>query len=223
MKNGFQNIPMFSDVDRHVLGEMIEKRHIYTGYYSKGKTVYNQYDLCNTLDIVLSGSLIAYALSQNGSATTMFEFRKNSILGANLLFGERAVYPLNIYCLTDCEMVHVAREAVLDLLHDYKFVLRYIRSLSQNSQGMNQKIAMLMQKTLRENIMEYLWQQSVLQQSPTIMLPISKKELADYLGVQRPSLFRELKKLCDENIIQIQNRKVTLLAEYTCPVFLRSE
>lgn len=213
MKNGFQNIPMFSDVDLHILGELIEKRLLYTCSYSKGKTVYNQHDPCDTLDIVLSGSLIAYLLSQNGSATTMFEFRKNSILGANLLFGESTAYPLNIYCLTDCVMVHVAREAVLELLHDYNFVMRYIRSLSQNSQGMNQKIKMLTQKTLRENIVEYLRQQSVLQQSPTIVLPTSKKELADYLGVQRPSLFRELKKLCDENIIQIQNRKVTLLVE----------
>ena len=213
MKNRFQNIPMFSDVDPHVLGELIEKRLVCTGDYSKGKTVYNQYDPCNTLDIVLSGSLIAYSLSKNGSATTMFEFCKNNVLGANLLFGKSTAYPLNIYCLTDCEMVHVAREAVLELLHNYNFVMQYIRSLSQNSQGMNQKIMMLMQRNLRGNIIEYLRQQSVLQQSQTIMLPISKKELADYLGVQRPSLFREFKKLCEENIIRIQNRKVTLLVE----------
>jgi CRP-like cAMP-binding protein len=72
---------------------------------------------------------------------------------------------------------------------------------------------MLTQKTLRGNIMEYLHQQSVFQHSTTITLPISKKELADYLGVQRPSLFRELKKLSDENVIRIQNRSVTLLAD----------
>ena len=213
MKNVIQNIPMFSDIDTHVLCELIEKRLIYTCSYCKGKTVYNQHDPCDTLDIVLSGSLIAYSLSQSGSSTTMFEFRKNSILGVNLLLGESNAYPLNIYCLTDCEMVHVAREAVLELLHDYNFVMRYIRSLSKNSQGMNQKIKMLTQKTLRENIMEYLKKQSVVQNSLTIILPISKKQLADYMGVQRPSLFRELKKLSDENIIVIQNKNITLLVE----------
>ena len=140
-------------------------------------------------------------------------FVKNDILGANLLFNKSTSYPLNIYCLTDCELVRIAREAVLELLHDYNFVMQYIRSLSQNSQGMNQKITMLTQRNLRGNIMEYLRQQLVLQQSPTVILPISKKQLADYLGVQRPSLFRELKKLCDENIIKIQNREVTILVE----------
>lgn len=213
MKNAIQNTPMLYDIDKRVLRALIEKRHIYIGSYSKGKTVYNQHDPCDTLDIVMSGSLIAYSLSQGGSATTMFEFRKGSTLGVNLLLAESNVYPLNIYCLTDCEIVHVAREAVLELLHEYPFVMRFIKSLSQNSQGMNQKINMLTQKTLRENILEYLKKQSFLQKSQTIILPTSKKQLADYLGVQRPSLFRELKKLCDENILEIQNRRVTLLAE----------
>ncbi|MDD4690459.1 MAG: helix-turn-helix domain-containing protein, partial [Eubacteriales bacterium] len=54
--------------------------------------------------------------------------------------------------------------------------------------------------------------QSFIQGSPTILLPISKKQLADYLGVQRPSLFRELKKLQDERIIEIDNRVITLLS-----------
>ncbi len=213
MRNKFHNIPIFSDIDTHILSTLIENRLIYARSYCEGKTVYNQHDPCDTLDILLSGSLIAYSLSPNGSATTMFEFRKGCILGANLLFGEVNSYPLNIYCLKFCEIVHVTREAVMELLHNYSFVMHYIRSLSQNSSGLNQKLTMLTQKTLRGNIMEYLHQQSILQQSKTITLPISKKQLADYLGVQRPSLFRALKMLCDENIIRIENRIVTLLIE----------
>ncbi|MDD3253809.1 MAG: helix-turn-helix domain-containing protein [Lachnospiraceae bacterium] len=34
--------------------------------------------------------------------------------------------------------------------------------------------------------------------------------MADYLGVQRPSLFRELKKLKEEGIIEINNRTITI-------------
>lgn len=213
MKNKLHSLPIFADIDQQLLNELTGRGLICTRSYSKGKTVYNQNDPCNTLDIVLSGSLVAYSLSSNGAATTMFEFHKSSILGANLLFGDNNAYPLNIYCLTDCEIVHVTRDAVTELLHHYSFVMQYIRSLSQNSRGLNQKLTMLTQKTLRGNIMEYLHQQSVLQNAKTITLPISKRQLADYLGVQRPSLFRELKKLCDENVISIQNRSVTLLEE----------
>ena len=98
------------------------------------------------------------------------------------------------------------------MLHDYDFVMLYIKSLSQNSLGLNHKIAMFSRKTLRQNILEYLLQQSITQHSQTVKLPFSKKkEFADYLGVQRPSLFRELKKMQLDGVISIDNRKITVL------------
>lgn len=58
--------------------------------------------------------------------------------------------------------------------------------------------------------MNYLKQQTIIQKSSVILLPISKRQLADYLGVQRPSLFRELKKLKEEGIIEINNRTIAI-------------
>jgi CRP-like cAMP-binding protein len=140
----------------------------------------------------------------------MFEFSADGIIGANLLFADNSVYPFNIYCMTDCSLLHMTKEAVTELLCNFGFVICYIKSLSQNSQGMNRKIAMFTQKSLRENIIDYLTAQTALQRSSTIILPVTKKQLADYFGVQRPSLFRELKKLSDERIITIDNRRITM-------------
>ena len=91
--------------------------------------------------------------------------------------------------------------------------MQYIQSLSLNSQGMNRKITMLTQKTLRDNLLDYFRHQAIIQGSSYIKLPISKKELADYLGVQRPSLFRELKKMKDEGLIDVSNRIIRLLKQ----------
>lgn len=153
--------------------------------YAKGETLYNQGCLCNSLDIVVTGSLTAYSLTESGSSTIMFEFKKDSIIGANLLFATNNIYPLNIYCSSECSLIHIEKTAVEILLHNYDFVMSYVRSLSQNSLGLNHKIAMFSRKTLRQNIYEYLLQQSIAQHSQTVYLPFSKKEFADYLGVQR--------------------------------------
>jgi len=205
-----QRIPLFSKIRIDILKTHLAGHYIYVQSYFKGATVYNQNDSCNTLDVVLSGGVVAYSLSENGSATTMFEFQKSSIIGANLLFGENHTYPLNIYCLVDCKLLHITKEAVSEYLHEYNFVMQYVKSLSQNSQSMNRKITMFTQKTLRKNVFSYLKQQAIMQKSSTIILPISKRELADYLGVQRPSLFRELKKLKDEGIIDVRNRSIVI-------------
>ena len=110
-----QNISLFSAVKKSELEKLLADNHFYIKHYSKGVTVHNANETCRTLDIVLSGSLVAYSLSTNGSSTTMFEFSKGSVIGANLLFGENHSYPLNIYCLTDCQIVHININAVLGL------------------------------------------------------------------------------------------------------------
>ncbi|MDD3412828.1 MAG: Crp/Fnr family transcriptional regulator [Lachnospiraceae bacterium] len=205
-----RSISLFLTVKEDDLKKLMVGNHIYQKHYMKGVTIHNANETCHTLDIVLSGSLVAYSLSANGSSTVIFEFGKENVIGANLLFGENHSYPLTIYSLTDCQIIHMDITAVLEFLHDYNFTLHYIKSISQNSQGINQKIAMFTQRTLQENIMDYLKQQAILQKSSVILLPMSKRQLADYFGVQRPSLFRELKKLKNEGIIEIDNRTIVL-------------
>lgn len=208
-----QKVLNILNIDENSLKKCIAKNSVLIKNYQKGSTIYSQHEKCKTLDVILGGKLIAYSLAQNGSAVNLFEFKEKSIIGANLLFADNNSYPLNIYSVTCCRILHITKSVVEEFLHDYNFVLKYIKSLSINSQGMNQKITMLMQKTLRENILDYLKQQSVFQNSDTIILPISKKEFADYLGVQRPSLFRELKRLKNEGVIEVNNHEIKLIRE----------
>lgn len=208
--DALKEIPLLKDIEKGVFLSLINKKEIYESKYKKGITVHELGENCDTLDIVLHGSLVAYSLSENGSETVLFEFSDGGIIGGNLLFGENRKYPLNIYCQSDCILLHLTKAAVTELLKNYSFVMQYIKSLSQNSQGMNRKIAMFTQHSLRENILYYLTSQTIQQQSDTIILPVTKKQLADYFGVQRPSLFRELKKLKDDGTITINNREITV-------------
>ena len=211
MLKTLKQISLLSDVDPELLEKHVSANHINVGNYKKGCTLHCQNDECSFLDFVLSGSLVAYSLAESGSAANIFEFNKNSIIGANLLFGDNRKYPLNIYCLSDCTLVHISTEAVSDFLRCYDFVMKFVRSLSKNSQGMNQKIAMFTQKNLKENILDYLYQLSIQQNSETVVIPISKRQLADYFGVQRPSLFRAMKNLKDEGFLKINNREIVIL------------
>lgn len=199
-----KNIPMFENVNIADFTFKIKE-------YSKNETVYNQNDVCNGMDIVLSGSLVAYSLSQNGSENIVFQFKKGSVIGANLLFGSNNSYPMNMYCTQDCKLLHISKSDIEALLHDYNFTIHFIKSISKNSQGMNKKIAMYTGKSLRDNILDYFLALSIKQKSNNIILPITKKQLADYFGVQRPSLFRELKKLKDDGFIKIENKHIEII------------
>ena len=112
-----RHIPLLTEMDTAVLDRCIAENQLVVRHYSKGATVHHQHEACSVLDVVLSGKLVAYSLSENGSAITMFEFQKDSIIGANLLFGENTIYPLNIYGVTPCDVLHISKDAVMEFLH----------------------------------------------------------------------------------------------------------
>lgn len=206
----YKDIDLFDDIDNATIEYLIKKNYIFINSYTKSNTVHYQGKHCNSLDIVISGKLMAYSLSKKGTENILFEFTKNNIIGTNLLFGNSNIYPLDIYSIDNCELLHIKKEGILILLKNYNFTLNFIKYLSNNSIGMNDKIRMYSQKSLRENLLEYFVSLSIEQETDIIYLPISKKQLADYLGVQRPSLFRELKKLKDEGLIKIENRTIDI-------------
>lgn len=209
MINRIKQINLFSQIDEKQLKKHLKEGLIRLNTYPKAVIIYHRNDFCQNLDVVYSGSLMAYVLSEGGSLTSMFEFKKDNLIGGNLLFGDHHAYPFTIIS-EKCQLFHIQKEAILDYLHNYHFVLHYVKSLSLNSQTMNQKITMVTQNTLRDNILIYLRQQAILQNNTTILLPISKKEWANFLGVQRPSLFRELKRLKEEGLINIDNRLIRI-------------
>lgn len=197
------DIVLFKNVDTSNLAYTIKT-------FAKNQTIHNRGDECKEINLVMQGSLIAYSLSQNGNENVVFNFNKGNVIGANLLFGNVNRYPLNIYATSDCELICVAKDEIQKLLDDKNFVMNFIKNISLNSQDMNKKIAMSTGKNLRENIIDYLTALSVEQHSNTVQIPVSKKQLADYFGVQRPSLFRELKNMKDEKIIEILNKHIIL-------------
>ncbi len=196
-----------------VSAELIQQAVTTEKYFKKGAAIYNKGDICTGMDILISGSLVTYMLFPNGSETQVFKFNKNRVIGANLLFGNISRYPFDIYCTEDCRLLHVEKEEVKTLLHDYQFTLNFLNCVSMNSETMNQKIHMYTNKSLRMNLLDYLRELSATQKCNPIILPISKKQLADHLGVQRPSLFRELKQMQENGLIRVDNRKIYLLKE----------
>lgn len=204
-------IPFFKNIDKQLIEDMVRSADIVKRTYKQSATVHYQNESVDGLDIVLKGRAVSYYLSRLGNERRFFQFTQNDIIGANLLFIPASKYPMNIYCLEDSDLLHIKKTAVLDLINEYDFALELIKSISSNSFEMKNKIVMYTQKTLRENLLDYLQALSYKQNSKTVLLPVTKKLLADYFGVQRPSLFRELKKLKDEKIIKIDGRKITIL------------
>ncbi len=72
------------------------------------------------------------------------------------------------------------------------------------------KVDILSHRSIRGKLMSYFRIQSTKQGKLTFELPFSLLKLANYLCIDRSAMMRELKKLREEGVVEVDGRKVTL-------------
>ncbi|MBN2860331.1 MAG: Crp/Fnr family transcriptional regulator [Sphaerochaetaceae bacterium] len=82
--------------------------------------------------------------------------------------------------------------------------------LAKRNLLMNQKVAILSQRTMREKLLAYLHVQSKEQARDDFTIPFNRDELADYLCVNRSALSREITKMVDDGLIETHRKRFIL-------------
>ena len=124
----------------------------------------------------------------------------------------------------NCEIISKTKTKVLvidynkliqpkNLNHVYfnTFLLNLFDITNTKFKEINKIVSILEKKQIRDKLLEYFDIEYNGNPSKVLYLPFSLKELADYIAVNRSAMFRELKHLKDDKLIEIKNRKITLL------------
>ena len=73
----------------------------------------------------------------------------------------------------------------------------------------------ILSMSVREKVCLYLKEQSKLQQTNNILLPLSRQALAEHFGIQKDSLVRCLNELKKEGMIRVEGRHIQILSQST--------
>jgi CRP/FNR family transcriptional regulator, dissimilatory nitrate respiration regulator len=207
-----QNTFLFYSFTSETIQEYMKNKKFRVVEYFKNNTIHYEGELCERLEIILSGTVIIERINKNGNILAVAELNENDVLGGNLLFSKNPYYPMTVSAKTTTKVLEVKEEDLFDLLSKHPFVLRsYLELVCDNAYILGNKIKDYAQKTIRESILNYLNYECKKQSSNEIILPITKKELAKKIGVQRTSLSRELAKMRDDGLIKFTRDTITLL------------
>lgn len=180
--------------------------------YKKNSVIHFDGELCRKLEIILSGKVVVNRIDESGNLLTISEFYSNDILGGNLLFSKNPYYPMTISTQLSTEILEIDREMLFELFcHNPRFLQNYLGLISDHAFILGDKIKHYVNKTIRESIMNYLNYESKKQNSNQIKLDITKKALAEKIGIQRTSLSRELAKMRKDGLIIFDRDSITLL------------
>jgi len=170
----------------------------------------------NMIFIVLDGSADLIRYDFNGNQTIVEKFNKYDV------FGE-IFYRINI----NNELFVKAREKSKILMFNYDMFERKCKKnckfheelliglpnlVLTKVSDLNLRIELLSQKTIRDKILSYFRILSENSFSKTFTLPFSLTDLADYLGIDRSAMMREIKTLKEDGVIKkLDKNRFTLL------------
>lgn len=179
--------------------------------YKKNGIIHFESEKCMSLDIILEGEIIVQKIDEKGNVLTITQFDNGDNIGGNLLFSNYPFYPMSIIAKTNCTLLHINGDAVLDLCQNNKeFLLEFIKCISDKTSILTSKIKSISLKSIRESIIDFLKYEYISQKNATIELKITKKDLAERLGIQRTSLSRELNKMRNDGLICYDAHSITI-------------
>lgn len=179
--------------------------------YSRGQIIRLENENYCSLDILLQGKVSAQKIDEDGNILQVAQFLSGDFFGANLLFSSRSSSPMTIVAESPSSIIRLSKEFIISLSQtNSKFLMSFLRAISDRSLVLTDKIESMSLKTIREKIFDYLKYEYSIRQNPRIVLSFSKKELAERLGVQRTSLSRELAKMRDDGLIDFDAKSITI-------------
>ncbi len=180
--------------------------------YKKNSVVHFDGECCTKLDVILTGKVVVERIDESGNLLSIADFYSDDILGGNLLFSKNPYYPMTITTQLPTIILEIPRDLLFDIFCQNKLFLRtYLELVSDHASILSDKIKHYINKSIRESVISYLEYEQKRQNSTKIKLPISKKLLAEKIGVQRTSLSRELKKMQNDGLIRFDGKHITVL------------
>lgn len=188
--------------------------NIHTYKFQKNENMISTFKSENIIGIILYGSANLVNSDKNGNEIILELLKKDSVFGTNIsVINDRNS---QLIAKEETEIVIINYELLFNnqyISYNYFniFINNLFKIISLKYKKTNDKLRVLSQKTIRDKLLEYFEIQYQKKHSRVIELPFSLKELADYLVVNRTSMFRELKYLKEDRFIKTKGKKITLL------------
>ncbi|QZY53963.1 Crp/Fnr family transcriptional regulator [Crassaminicella profunda] len=181
--------------------------------YNKGDLIFSVDQATKYIGIILKGSIEVQKNLASGKIISILHKKKGDLFGEGSVFSKTNTYPCNIFAKTRSTILLIHKKNMLTLLsNDPSLLANFLSSFANRVLLLNLKTELLSYSSIQQKIaFSLLYLMDEYKCDHSILLPYSKKTWSEHLNVSRPSLFRELKALCEQEIIHIQDRIITIL------------
>ena len=172
--------------------------------------------------VVQSGRVSVLRTDADGVRTIFEQLGKGGVFGAPIGYARAdAGYFLladedSAVLMIDYE--HIVKRCPNACAHHSTVVSNLVKLMSEKTQALSEHLEILSRRTTREKLTAYFSMLAAKSKSAYFTLPFSQTSLADYICVDRSAMARELKRMSDEGLIELDKRNVKLCAKKAATV-----
>ena len=165
--------------------------------------------------LLLEGAVSVSRISIDGSLDLLEYMEDTGVFGDAFAFANREDEFITV-CEKDCSGLFIEKGQITKRCsnacqHHTQVVENLLQLMAGKVVHLTEKVDILSHRSIRGKLMSYFRIQSTKQNNLTFELPFSLLKLANYLCIDRSAMMRELKKMKDDEMIEMDGRMVTLL------------
>ena len=203
---------IFNHLERDKLIIMLKHIKYKICKIKKDCLLFRENEKCNDISILLEGEVIIQKMTMDNKTIIIDKLSHGDILASQTPFAEYNHYMADTYTLKECVVMYISKEQLINIcLNDREVLEKILSHICTKNQKLLNKISYLTSGSIRNSINKFLYENYINSGCREINLYMSKTTLSEYLGIERTSLSRELKKMKNEGLIDFNRNSIYIL------------
>ena len=201
---------VFNGIDEKTIKNILEKNKYEIKKYSPNESIAFRGDEVRGLYIILKGTLTTEMLTEEGNVIKIEELVPSDVIASAFVFGKKNSFPVDLNAKDEAEILFIERKEFLKILFSKEKILEnFLNEVSNKTQLLTSKIwNSFNNKTIKKKFCDYVKKN----QKNNLFFIQNLGALAEFFGVERPSLSRVLSELVkDEKLERIGRNKYKIL------------
>ena len=178
--------------------------------FEKDEWIISQGEEYTSLYILIEGEIKTVMTDEKGDFMHIENIKAPLPIATGFLFAGNNKSPVSAIAKKDCKLICIPKDNVFELMQNYDaFMHAILSSISNKIQFLSEKLRLISLRTIKAKLAYYLLKES--EGESSFQLKSSKQEIATLFGVSRRALTNVMKQLHDDNIINMQRRKIDIM------------
>ena len=202
---------LFGGMDSIELEHILSETEFQLREFDKNEFICRTDQFSYYVGIIISGCIEVQKNLPSGNIVCVFYKNKGDMFGGAVVFSNSAIYPCDVFSREKSKILFLHKQSIFELCKSPLFAENLLNSFANKILYYEKRLELFSYSSIQKKIAFYLLDEQKASGTCAIYLPFTKKTWAEYLNVSRPSLCRELKKLCNDNIIKMNGNEISIM------------